>query len=122
MHLRSVVIYVAGPYGSHGTVEENIKVATEHAQALWNAGFTVICPHTNTGHFKHEDGGGIPEPDYLDGYMHILPRCDGVYLLPDWEHSHGANKEVALATELEIPIFDCAFRTIADLKAHYEDE
>ena len=120
MHLRSVILYVAGPYSSFGTVEENIKVATEQAQALWNEGFTVICPHTNTGHFKNEDDGGIPEPDYLDGYMHIVPRCDGVVLLPNWIKSHGAQKEKELADTLDIPVFDSKDHTPLNIKGYYE--
>jgi len=122
MHYRSIILYVAGPYGSYGTIEENIASATNYAQALWNAGFTVICPHTNTGHFKNEDNGGIPEPDYLDGYMHIVPRCDGIVLLPNWKNSHGANKEKELADSLELPVFDLEDYTIDNIKRFFKDK
>ena len=119
MHLRSVILYVAGPYGSYGTIEENIKIATERAQELWNAGFTVICPHTNTGHFKNEDDGGIPELEYLEGYLHIVPRCDGIVLLPNWEKSSGAVKENNLAHTLGLPVFGAAGYTIPNIKEYF---
>lgn len=119
MNLRSVILYVAGPYGSYGTVEENIAIAIEHAQALWNAGFTVICPHANSGNFKHEEDDGINEKEYLEGYLHIVTRCDGVVLLPNWDKSKGAIEENNLAHTLELPVFGAAGYTVASIKQYF---
>ncbi len=123
MNLRSIILYVAGPYGSFSTIEENIKIAADYSQELWNAGFTVICPHTNTGqYFKYEDNGGIHKDDYLEGYLYIVPRCDGVVLLSDWEKSTGAVKEHNLAREIDIPVFDIERDSIEVIKQYFIDK
>jgi len=42
--------YVAGKY-TVGDTDLNIFVAREIAMKLWERGFVVICPHTNSARF-----------------------------------------------------------------------
>jgi len=96
------VVYLAGPYRAptiRGIVN-NIRRAEKVAIALWQAGFAVICPHLNTQLFD----GICDDNVFIEGYLEILKRCDIVIVLPGWENSEGARKEVAFAEKLKIPI------------------
>lgn len=96
------VLYLAGPYRAptlRGIIN-NIRKAEKVAIALWQAGFAVICPHLNTQLFD----GICDDNIFIKGYLEIVKRCDMVVLLPGWEKSEGARKEIALAKQLEIPI------------------
>ncbi len=98
------LVYVAGPYlDPRGTrfVEENIRAAEAVALELWKMGAAVICPHANTRHFD----GAAPDSVWLEGDLEILRRCDALVAVPNWERSTGTLAELALARELEKPVF-----------------
>jgi len=93
-----LVAFVSGKYRSIEGVwgaHKNIEAARVVARKLWDMGYAVICPHSNTAHF---DG-----PDYedaamwLEGDLEILRRCDVVVMLPGWKESRGAVAEHAEA-------------------------
>lgn len=92
-------VYVAGPY-SQGDVAVNVRKAYEAADELANRGFAPYVPHAT--HFWHML---FPRPYefWLELDNMFLPHCDAVLRLPG--PSSGADKEVALAGELRIPIF-----------------
>ena len=96
---RLKVIYVAGQYraDSENGVFENIVKARTAALKLWNQGWAVICPHTNTMFMGSRLGG---DEKFIEGDLEILARCDAIYMLKGWEDSHGANMEKTLAQEL----------------------
>ena len=50
MDKRQIVIYTAGPYS--GDIARNVKVAAEYAAAIWDMGFTVLCPQKNSEGFE----------------------------------------------------------------------
>jgi nucleoside 2-deoxyribosyltransferase len=96
-----LVLYLAGPY--RGDTEKNIQNARKEAKLLWEAGYFVITPHLNTQHFEKDCDA--PEEVYLEGYIEIMKRCDGVALITeDYSHSAGTVEEVKIANENSLPV------------------
>lgn len=100
-----MLVYIAGPYKPYPgrTTEQNIQQAREMSIALWDAGYTTICPHLNTSNFENDTR--IPDEVFLLGYLEMLTRCDAIVLTPDWEMSSGAKAEVDRANQLGIPCY-----------------
>jgi hypothetical protein len=101
---RGKIIYVAGPYRS--STEEgrraNIAAASAAAKELWERGFAVICPHTNTGGLEQ------PEDVILKGHRELVRRSDAVFLccgLDALLASSGTLAELVVAKDSNIPIF-----------------
>lgn len=98
------VAYVSGPYrslaGPNG-IWENIQRARTIALELWKRGYAAICPHQNTMMFD----GACPDDVWLEGDLEILQRCDLIVVCPGWEISRGTLAEIALASQLGIPIY-----------------
>ena len=88
------VIFVSGPY--RGNVESNIIKARRVAIALWQQGWAVFCPHTNTANFDGECSDDV----WLKGDIEILKRCDAIYMMSTWKDSKGAEEEYRIALEL----------------------
>ena len=92
-------IYIAGPY-SAGDVAVNVRNAIQAANSLLDWGFWPYCPHLT--HFQHLL---FPRPyeDWLRLDLEWLAVCDAVLRLPGM--SPGADREVARAHELDLPVF-----------------
>lgn len=92
------LVYVSGAYRSNcpNGVWENINRAREAAVKLWNQGYAVICPHTNSIFMD----GVNTDTTFLDGDLEILRRCDCIYMLKGWYKSQGATAELELAKHL----------------------
>jgi len=88
------VIFVSGPY--RGNVEPNIIKARRVAVMLWQQGWAVFCPHTNTANFD----GECPDDVWLKGDIEILKRCDAIYMMSTWRESKGSQEEYRIAREL----------------------
>lgn len=103
-------VYVAGPY-THGDVAINVRNAYEAASRLADLGFAPFVPHAT--HFWHML---FPRPYefWLELDNQFLPLCQAVLRLPG--QSSGADKEVALAKTLNIPVF----ADIDDLAMHFK--
>lgn len=98
------IAYVAGPYRDprgEWYVWQNIQRAREVAMQLWQAGYGVFCPHSNTFMM----GGGCDDSVWLKGDLEILSRCDLIVMLPGWEQSQGAKAELEMALLKSIPTF-----------------
>jgi len=92
-------VYVAGPY-TKGDVAINVKEAVETADRLLKLGYAPYCPHLT--HFWHM----LFEHDYqtwLDLDNEWVTCCDMMLRIPG--ESSGADKEVALAESLGLPVF-----------------
>ena len=102
-------IYIAGPY-SKGDVAKNIRNAFKIANDLADLGFAPFVPHAT--HFWHII---FPRPYefWLELDKQFLPLCDALLRIPG--ESSGADKEVKLAKELNIPVF----YTIDELRKYY---
>ena len=92
-------VYIASPY-TLGDVAMNVKRQIDMADQLMNNGFTPFVPLLS--HFQHM---ARPRPynDWLVNGMEWVKACDCVLRLAG--ESPGADKEVALAKELGIPVY-----------------
>lgn len=100
---RDKVIYVSGLYTT-GDISENIALARKYAIKIWEEGFTALTPHLNTAHF--EEDCSCMYSDYIDGDIVLVNRCDGVFMLPNWELSNGARIERDHAKSCGFPVFE----------------
>lgn len=103
-------IYVAGPY-TKGDVAENVHKAFKAANDLADLGFAPFVPHFT--HFWHLIFQR-PYEFWLELDNQFLPCCQAILRLPG--ESNGADKEVAYAEKLGIPIF----HDIASLDKHFK--
>ena len=97
------VIYIAGPYRSdcENGVFENIVGARRVAVRLWQEGWAVICPHTNSFFM----GSRLGDDKFIEGDLEILSRCDAIYMLDGWRDSKGVKAELEKAKELGLEIW-----------------
>lgn len=108
------VVYVSGPFSTHGNPEENVKIATEYANKLRDLGFAVISPHNNSGVIPTDMTWELwMEEDYS-----LVLMSHALFMLPNWEQSKGASIEHRWAKELGIPIF-YAIENIDIITSHF---
>lgn len=93
-------VYVAGPY-TKGDVVMNVRAAIEAGDKLRRFDYAPFIPHLT--HFWH-----LVTPHEIDFWyaydMQWLEKCDCVVRLPG--ASSGADKEVARARGLDIPVHE----------------
>lgn len=94
------VIYLAGPYrdGSVAGLFANIMRARDIAMLVWARGHVPLCPHLNSMLMD----GQVPDEDFISGDLLLLERCDGILMLPGWEDSVGARRELAHARQCHV--------------------
>lgn len=92
-------IYVAGPYTSPD-VAVNVKRAMDVTNELLGYGFQPFCPHLS--HFLH-----MASPQPYETWMELdlawLEQCEALVRLPG--ASPGADREVARAQQIGMPVF-----------------
>jgi nucleoside 2-deoxyribosyltransferase len=97
-------VYIIGPYRSDSSwqVEQNIREAEDVAAILWNQGFSVFCPHTNTRFFNT---GVAPDSTFLEGDLEWLKQADLAVAVGQWKFSKGSCREIDFCMEHKIPYF-----------------
>jgi hypothetical protein len=102
---ETVKVYIAAPY-TKGDVVQNVRAAVLAAEAVVALGHTPWIPHLNM--LWHAIAPH--DPDFWYAYdLEFLPLCDALLRLPG--ESAGADREVAVARELGLPVF----KDVADL-------
>lgn len=102
--MESTIVYIAGPLSNEDPekVALNIENATIMAKNLWAKGFSVICPHMNSGSFYGLEVA--TETHFVNGYLEMIKRLDPekdcICMLKGWETSSGAMKEFTLASKI----------------------
>lgn len=99
MNDRPLVIYIASPY-TLGDVAANVSVQKEAAHKILDFGHCPIAPLLS--HYLHIHRQR-PYEDWLKMDLVLLRKSDVLLRLPG--ESKGADVEVALARELNIPVF-----------------
>lgn len=93
------LLYLAGPFSDddpiHG-VARNVLAASEIALEAARKGWMPVCPHKNTQDFQH--AADIPPEFWYEGDLDLMRRCDAVLMLPGYERSQGALRELEVAT------------------------
>ncbi len=99
------LIYVAGPFSAptREGVEEHIARAVAVGIEVARLGAMPVIPHANTAHPSFESVQ--PYTFWLAGTLHLLHKCDGMILVPGWEHSRGTRGEIESAEKHGIPLF-----------------
>jgi hypothetical protein len=92
-------VYIAGPY-SNGDVELNVLEAKRAGALVMRAGHAPYIPHLN--HDFHRDYPADYE-DWLRVDLAFLSCCNMVLRIPGF--SPGADREVAEARRLGLPVF-----------------
>ena len=107
-------IYIAGPY-SKGDVAVNVRNSILLQSRLYDVGLRVYNPLLT--HFIH-----MMEPRlyefWLDDDMFWLAKCDALVRLPG--ESLGAEREIATAEKLGIPVYRIQLHDVAEQDELYE--
>ena len=93
------LMYVSGPIS--WMPEYNQKAFKEAGQKLEAMGYAPVQPN-DFGSFSNEKMHWLA---CITDSIHILSRCQGLYLLAGWEHSTGAKIEHLVARRLNIPVY-----------------
>lgn len=90
------VVYVAGPLRADTAIERqrNAARAMAAAETMWELGWVVICPHTNSGDMVTGNGN---EQLLVEGSRELVRRSDDILLLPGWTGSVGSVEEANVA-------------------------
>lgn len=94
-------IFVAGPMSTSGEPGPNVHQAAVAAADLLRAGFFPFVPHVTW--VLHAICPTVPVSLWQKWDLHWLRTCHGLLRLPG--ESVGADAEVGLAREIEIPVF-----------------
>jgi len=102
-------LYIAGPMTSHRERNYNFPEFYKAQGLLEMAGHVVHNParmDLETGKAKHSpyEGRIVTSPEFtmfdaLRRDYQVIADCDAIVLLPGWEQSTGANKELRTARE-----------------------
>lgn len=67
----------------------------------------VICPHMNSAHLETVSHLlKMENDDFIEVYRELVKRSDILVLVDGWERSEGAKREIKLATELGLIIYE----------------
>jgi hypothetical protein len=98
-------IYIAGKLNADAVgYLHNVSKMMETAQQVKEAGYSILVPALDLlmgikfGYESYED--------YFDNNMIWVKKSDAVYLTPGWETSKGTAREINIAIEAGIPVFD----------------
>lgn len=107
---RPPVVYIAGPY-SAGDPVENTRRAMDVWHNLYSLGLTPICPHWS---MQQHMVTHLTWDEWLDYDERLIDRCDALYRMPGV--SRGADREVAYAQTIGVPVFDSVATMLVALR------
>jgi nucleoside 2-deoxyribosyltransferase len=110
-------IYIAGPLRAKDWIEsiKNTSRLMQESENVRLNGFAVYCPATDI--LLGLKFGDYDINDYFENSIEFLKVCDAVFITGDWVTSVGCQKELEIAYERGIPVFD----KIEDLKDYFRN-
>lgn len=108
--MEEIKVYISGPMT--GIKDLNRSAFDSVAEELRAAGFCPVNPHDVCADMPMESSWS----DYMRQDIKALMDCDAVYAIGFWIKSRGATAEIALAHQLDIPVFV----TTDKLKEYFE--
>lgn len=105
MNVARKLVYIAGPYSNGHSLavrhqDANVRVAMKVQHDLMEEGFDALCPHLT--HFTNELYP-LPYERWMQLCLNEVSRCDAVLRIKG--ASKGADRECALAIDLDIPVY-----------------
>ncbi len=102
---HDVLVYLSGPIAAYGaySVERNIADALPVYRHLLSLGMPAFLPHLNA--IYPSCWSGISYETWIAYDFAIIDRCTHVLMLPRWEDSKGATREMYYAGEHGKPIY-----------------
>lgn len=98
-------VYIAGKLNDNAVgYIKNCHKMIKTAKAVRDAGFSVYVPCVDF--LEGLVDGDFEYNDYFDNSQPWLLSSDAVFLTPGWGSSEGTKREIALATEHNIPMYD----------------
>lgn len=94
-------IYLAGPM--RGIEDNNKEGFARYAKYLRERGIEVFSPSEYDIELDGEVNLKRPFKEYMARDLPKVLECDGVYLMPGWEHSVGACLEALVAAQCGLP-------------------
>ena len=94
-------VYLSGPIT--GMSNKNIEEFEKYEEKFRNLNFEVVNPHKL--HTKEEEEK-YTWSQFMKVDIKAMMDCDFVAVLKGWEKSKGANLEVYIARNIEMPIID----------------
>lgn len=98
-------IYIAGPYSASNIIEalNNMRRGMQLSYEVLKAGFAPFVPFFDY-HFSLI--GETTLDEYYEYSLAWLRASEAILLLRGWQKSSGTLKELAIAQELNLPIFE----------------
>jgi hypothetical protein len=102
--MQNAFVYISGPITAKNgrTVEQNVFEALHVYLRLLKAGIPAFCPHLSAAF-----PSGWTDVDYETWMAYdfaVIDRCTHVLMLPTWEGSAGARRELDYANAKRIPV------------------
>lgn len=100
-------VYVAGAYSADNVIDilKNIGKGEYYAGQLFLRGFAPFCPWHDKSYVMDNWNKNFIIEQFYDYSMAWLEVCDYMLVVPGYENSKGALKEIEKAKELRIEIF-----------------
>ena len=101
---EKMLVYIAGKYSANTKeeIQSNVDLAIRYGNIVIDLGHIVYIPHLS----HYVDAMEKRDIEFWYEFdLPILKRCDAILMIPGWENSKGAKKELAKAKEWKMEVY-----------------